>query len=125
MSIALNPITRNPLPHQSPTKSEQIPDAYPRALATIKATPRWANGHIIDVGNLTIKNRKASIYLKNESGHITLTLYRSGKSLMDRYYSEKFHMASFVPVSGWTVVSTEADYRTWNLQTERALGMSK
>lgn len=110
------------------TKREQILQVYLKAVKIVQDAPKWANGKTIDVYEGTLAGRKASVYLKNEDGMITLTLYRAGKdekSLMDRFYSEKLHIASFIPVSGWKIVGTEADYRLWNRQTRRALGLGR
>lgn len=106
------------------TNREKILEVYLKAVKIVQDAPKWANGKTIDVCEGTLVGRKASVYLKNEAGIITLTLYRAGKDakdLMGRFYSEKFHIASFIPVTGWKIVSTEADYRFWNRQTRRSL----
>lgn len=111
--------------HQA--KRKKILEVYTKAIKIIGDTPKWANGRIIDVYEGTLAGRKANVYLKNEGGVITLTLYRTGKNdkdLMGRFYSEKLHIASFIPVVGWEIVSTEADYRFWNRQARQSLGLA-
>lgn len=110
------------------TKRAEILEVYLKAKEIIKDTPKWANGREINVYKGPLRGKKALVYLKNERGIISLILFRAGKDdkdLMGRFYSEKFHIASFIPVTGWKIVSTEADYRFWNRQTRRALGLHR
>lgn len=100
---------------------QTILSVFHKAIQIIKDTPQWPSGHAVTVFSGQLRGRNAEIYIKNEGGWLTLNLYRSGASLMDRYYSKPFTVG--VLEGNWKLSAnaTEANYLSWNRQVRREL----
>ncbi len=84
----------------------------------------WAGGEkreiVSEEDNKTLAGRPVQIWLKNEIGEIFFTLFLKGQTLADnKYYRIK--LAHSVPVTGWSITSTEKQYLAWRFATVKKI----
>lgn len=89
------------------------------ALDEVEARNQWHNGQSVTIW----QEQPFEAWLKNESGFLTLTLFREGQKLTDRKYSKSLAIGCYDPQHRmWVQMPTvEADYESWKAEAKKAV----
>jgi len=102
---------------------DRLLEPFRKARIVFENKTQWANGETVELYNGTLNGKSAKLWLKNESGKISLQLFVDNERMTRRFYSKPLLFGLMTPDQGWTLSTeaTESKYLNWNSRTRREM----